>query len=101
MSCAYAVVVICRCVGTTGLGMRHMIKIRNFIKLVSPGNHFGVLPYGATDYIETLPVFLIIKIWGHDKFILQGQQLFWMEILLFINSREINITSKSGKMAAE
>ena len=33
MSCAYAVVVICRCAGTTGLGMRHMIKIRNFIKL--------------------------------------------------------------------
>ena len=32
------------------------------------------------DYIENLPVFLIIKIRGHDKYILRGQELFWMEI---------------------
>ena len=32
------------------------------------------------DYIDILPVFFIVKIWGHNKFILRGQQLFWMEI---------------------
>ena len=32
------------------------------------------------DYIETLPVFLIVKIRGHSKFIIRGQQLIWMEI---------------------
>ena len=32
------------------------------------------------DYIETIPVFLIGKMRGHSKFILRGQQLFWMEI---------------------
>ena len=43
-------------------------------------DYFGVLPNGAMDYIETLPVFLIVKKRGHSKSILRGQQLFWMEI---------------------
>ena len=43
-------------------------------------DYFGVLPNGAMDYIETLPLFLILKIRGQRKFILRDQQLFWMEI---------------------
>ena len=35
-------------------------------------DYFGVLPYGDIDYIETVPVFLIIKIPDHGKFTLQG-----------------------------
>ena len=34
----------------------------------------------AIDYIQTLRVLLIIKIRGHDKFILRGQQLFRMKV---------------------
>ena len=43
-------------------------------------DYFGLLQYGAMDYIETLPVFLTIQIRGHGKFVLRGQQLSWMEI---------------------
>ena len=43
-------------------------------------DYFGILRYGAMDYIETLPVFLIIKIRDHDKYILRGQRLFRAEI---------------------
>ena len=43
-------------------------------------DYFGALRYGTIDYIETLWVFLIIKIRGHEKFILRGQQLFRMKI---------------------
>ena len=32
------------------------------------------------DYIETLPVSLIIKIRGHDKYVLRGQQILRTEI---------------------
>ena len=42
--------------------------------------YFVVLRYGAMDYIETLPVFLIIEIRGHDKYTLRGQRLFRIEI---------------------
>ena len=41
-------------------------------------DYFGVLQY--QDYIETLPVFLKIELWGQGKFILLCQQRFWMEI---------------------
>ena len=41
-------------------------------------DYFGVLQY--QDYIETLPVFLKIELWGQGKFILLCEQQFWMEI---------------------
>ena len=32
------------------------------------------------DYIKTLPVFLLVEIRSHGKYLLKDQKVFWMEI---------------------
>ena len=43
-------------------------------------DYFGVLAYGVMDYIQSLPVFLVVKIRGYRKYQIWGQNLFQLEI---------------------